>query len=906
ADGASREMVIEELQVLNLIWDAGRGAGLWKGCPPPVPLSMIRPRHSIGTVLADRLEVFRSVREAILRPEVLAYNNFTPKQAAGFLMTTLMVECGVASAALVRAAAYAFNEPILATGAFRYIELGIKSPISGRSATVRVFLSALASMLALRHRQHVVTQICKTPGSLPTSSQVWSSIRDFLQHPVLQIALTPESLATLCLAVQAHYSATLPPFLAAFAKGAIASTSLPESRFREVIGFRPRVADRLGWERALRSEDALGVTPKSIEHDRTLIQAAVCEPASFTQVIASLEELSSGASAQLPATLLLAEWTVHELQAGPAARANRRLTDARKNLARVVPVVLAVCPRLDADILQASHAKDLLRRLNEEVSGSSERTTLARQFERFLSFALSIGEGETLEGVSGRAPSANLCTYAETRMTIELLGSLGGGLVDRELRLAAQNYVRGINLGLRSAEWIWVPTNDAHPGVVSTITVKPHKKRRLKSAASPRVAPTSLLPPDIASDLEAFIRRAWSADTPLFEYLSSRMSGAVIHEYQLSSYITDAMKRVTGDPTIVKHHARHAFANHMMLACMADRIGLRSLRGALGDLGEAIDYADRYRECALGVAGGRRDVLTGISILLGHSTPATSCEHYIHVLDICLYAALREHSHLIDLAALKRASGLPRSTIRPGRVDSVEDLLHAVERANADNELRDDVPRQVYADCDGLAGAKEYEGAFDALKQICDEPTVAVSGAMESMLDRSRTLASTMSAKFGLARAVHEMVEGCVPGRFRPAAVTNAEAARGAVRAANILSRLQRIDPADYRWLLDTFARGAQLTEGRVSVGSFAELQRFSRALANGGLPVCNQLYGRGVERRFNIDRVRPVVRGTGSYWISIGTPPYADQGTRRDHAGARWTWQMAYILVTWHADQRS
>jgi hypothetical protein len=662
-----------------------------------------------------------------------------------------------------------------------------------------------------------------------------------------------------------------------------------------VLGFAPRGTTRLVWPDPAVNELVHGVEHHDVEHALSLLDQALAPEQTLDAVVARLDQIGeSDPENVLSAASAVARWFASVLREPLSQSPARRISVQKTKLNRALPVILKVCPKLDPEGITREQASDVYAQLLHESRRSGERTSLTHTFKKWLNFLLDRAGEEHMSRSGGRPASANLYSWAEARRVLARLSGIGSESMDPELRDASGNYVLGTLLGLRSAEWMGLRTIDAQLLHEPTLSVLAYSGHRLKSAAANRLMPIGVLPPDLEAPLLQYIDKAWiDWATPRHEYLISRADGRRIVEHQLDALVRAALKRECADPTITKHHGRHSAASLLALAMMAHLIDLRAIRAELGDLGEPIDRADEIRALLAGPQAGYRDALTALSVVIGHSWLVTTCESYIHVLDICLFAALRGYAHEADVSLLRIATGLPGSTVRASRAATISDILRMAERRWPTSVHRDDRPFEPPSPEPGLELAQHLESAWHqlgAMKTGVYAENWALAGQRIAALSRVRT------AKRGSTFCPHHLIE-TPSGAQIPAPPVNAEAARGAIRASAMLESLMDQRHPDLTWALTRFASGLQSKEARVTLGGYEEVERFAALLIAGGTAPGELLYGRGNTMAYGLPTRDPLQSDGGSYWISICSVPRDQRSERRDFTGAVWAWTMTHVL---------
>jgi integrase len=128
--------------------------------------------------------------------------------------------------------------------------------------------------------------------------------------------------------------------------------------------------------------------------------------------------------------------------------------------------------------------------------------------------------------------------------------------------------------------------------------------------------------------------------------------------------ITEALRAVTGDRRLYLHHLRHSFGSWTYLRLRApDYPLIETMFGHLPATASAIKASARLRRLLLGSARSPSRVFAyAVARLLGHSSPAISMGHYVHVGDVILAAIVQREIAQVPRPVLVAASGLPQAT----------------------------------------------------------------------------------------------------------------------------------------------------------------------------------------------------------------------------------------------------
>lgn len=182
--------------------------------------------------------------------------------------------------------------------------------------------------------------------------------------------------------------------------------------------------------------------------------------------------------------------------------------------------------------------------------------------------------------------------------------------------------------GLRRSDWIEI---EGHPTVV---LVRPNAHRKLKSLAARRQIPLLF---DLSS-IEILIIQHWlssfnsqllvPSDGPLFTADANLVN--LMDGKRLRNEVVGTLKHVTKNPGTTLHHARHQFANSVLLLLIDSPSVIWP--EISDDTQRTPDRAQSARRLLLGNAEVSRRTLWALAGLMGHAHPSTAVRSYIHVL----------------------------------------------------------------------------------------------------------------------------------------------------------------------------------------------------------------------------------------------------------------------------------
>lgn len=285
--------------------------------------------------------------------------------------------------------------------------------------------------------------------------------------------------------------------------------------------------------------------------------------------------------------------------------------------------------------------------------------------------------------------SANLLTPAEYEACTGLLTPYGnpGVTYGRRRWIAYLALVIGYRGGLRPSEICELRLEDLNFDSMPELAVCRGSR---KSANAKRVIPLGLF---LSRQEYTTLRRWWrqrrtescgNMAAPLLAIDPN--TSDLLSEDEIRAPVQEVMRRVTGDVTLTFKHLRHSFANWVFLMLVADEIPGSLVPGAKVLTHAAFSTRRRMRLRRYffpqgNAAGGRhhpvRPALYQVAQLLGHSGPAVSLRHYIHIMD---YLLGREVYEICPQLSVKQAAVL--LDVSPARVYQIcegrleDGLLH--------------------------------------------------------------------------------------------------------------------------------------------------------------------------------------------------------------------------------------
>jgi integrase len=529
-------------------------------------------------------------------------------------------------------------------------------PVAGSakaSRPVRWYPDALTSTLLIR---------CLNEGSFPADvstpperKAVWARLQAASEH--LQLRPWDDGLNDLLRAARVSTALNVPGFVAAFLADDLESHSLPDA----VVG---RIG---GWELPAKeapSDDAqrpalddsvpirldVSFQPDLPRKSQMVVARDVCKALGENdRVIECLKKiLKKNEGGLWPITHALISWTIWRLEPGCPSGAIK--ASSAETYFRTLALHL-VYEAEDIDLLdlEVDDFETLYERAAERVDTEARRAYFWGRLRDFHDFMFRCGAPDVdlreLDGwvsMGAIRVSANLVTENEFGRFKESLNAETDRDAGTMVFLAGMLAYR---TGLRRRETQMLRIQDIHPGSEPFLLIRPSRLASLKTNSSKRRIPLRpLLPGD---ELEALLTfRARRIDQIGSEagllFADPSAPWTPLPYGRLIDPVTALFAAITGQVGLPFrfHHLRHSFANWIFIALLAmDEPELLARRLPFLDSHLlSVDRLRLLRECFFPRSAGAesfpdRRHLYQVAALMGHLSPTTTCQSYLHLLD---------------------------------------------------------------------------------------------------------------------------------------------------------------------------------------------------------------------------------------------------------------------------------
>lgn len=683
----------------------GSKSGLWAVSLPPFAMELGRPRSPFSPGSVAMLRSARAIEQALLNSFLADGNSRGVDGTAQILCSSILLG-GLQSwkrlmrLAQVRAGYLYYEGDMLWADLPNNHEDQRDVPQMSRMPTERQIVSRwlpdpVSALLLLRR----VSECRATPDArlldiqVPTREALIGRIRLFLAAHGCPISLMPRSMNEMFEIGAMRLLQDSMGVIVAYAKGQVQSASFavePWARVRtglalahQLVPARVAAAPVQGTPpAALASAASSGAAINALSDQmlgRLLKTLGLLSNRQHVRRKKLAKEIQRGAgTGASPQSALgcLLSWCAELIQSRKLklSSVHRYLTAFAKNLVRNAG-------RLE--LAKASEAELIaLYSAVLQATKHSQRSYVSGCIAQFHQYLMRTRDAVDIEfaDVEGFAcdelyVSANLLTPAEYHACAGLLRPSGNpdAALGRRRWIAYLALVIGYWGGLRPSEICELRLEDVNFGHMLELMVC---RRSRKSANAKRAIPLGLF---LSKQERAALHRWWSQrrtesrgnpDMPLLAIDPDTRDP--LPEDVIRLPVQEVMRRLTGDDALTFKHLRHAFANWLLLALVADEIPGSLDSGVNAFMHPAFSTRQRMRLKHYlfpqgNAAGGRhhpvRPAVYQVAQLLGHSGPAVSLMHYIHVMD---YLLGREVYNTCPQLTVKQAAVL--LDVTPARV----------------------------------------------------------------------------------------------------------------------------------------------------------------------------------------------------------------------------------------------
>ena len=636
----------------------------------PIPIILPAPRNRLDHVThrdgMARLEALEDGMDALCAAGI---DDLSDIQLLGLSCISAARHCGVLNLHEQRALARSMDAPIIGTGQWWHVDLQLTSGRNEQLELRRVFLSPYAAAVRIACVQRLQSSKTRNPKLLGKKNDsqlnrlMNASVRAFARRVGLSRKDVPGELSEVMSWQAARLRVTGMPLLEAYATRSIISHSVPLNVFRRWEGLAPIATDQAeriqaGGEENNDDDEAESSKSASGPHQQLLdrVRRIFRSHDQFDDRHKAFEALRIESGGYLPPSLSCLIEFGQSIASGSVRGCKRQKgVSISMMLYKLGPAWLDATDALELNALNQGDIESICQDILDQNQSPTKRARINRPLRQFLEFLEDAGYLTGLDlpeiphALGLQAVSANVATPREAEFAAKFMLEQSGFASMEERKAAAAMVQVASRCGLRRNEILHVKSGDLHH---DTLLVRPNAHRELKSTGSQRLVPLALAPTEAR---DRFARYCDAADpgTPIVS--AALGTTEAIYEWRFFPIMNAALKQAINDPGFRFHHLRHGTATWLLVSLLAEDLNLQRFADRAEWLADAIKTTRRDKMLITGNSGPSRKALTGTSLLLGHSSPKVSIEHYTHCLDLLLHAQC-DTSHIHMNAA--KISGL--------------------------------------------------------------------------------------------------------------------------------------------------------------------------------------------------------------------------------------------------------
>lgn len=535
----------------------------------------------------------------------------------------------------------ASDQPIVAIGNSRLVELKVSNDRSTTKIRRTVLLSPYVSTLILVDRQYIQLRL-KEILAQPKNQQriAWQKcFTIYLKYIGLKSTL---SLAQWLKALQQNVMLNSTPLIAGYISGQVLTEDLSINELLRLSEYQkltsdldskePEIEIEIGDEQ-LHLSDLLAMIEKLKHESRSSIW---------------LKQLANNHTNHHSVYLLtcFVQWLILRCDAENLSLQNRNMIHL--HLAIVSAGILGFSEDLTADCYIDEDVFQKWMELTQEYF--PHRKHLAA-WNRFREFLIQLNDERiTLHKRTAHQVSAKVFSRNEVQQIIQILQSVESGVNDAALRQEIQRHFRlSAAMGVRRSETLHLRPLDIDEDM---LRIRPYGEHQLKTLGSERVVPMNLLSQTIQKGLDHIVNN--QKDSILMSDVNSE-------QRHFFNQISQILKEVTGDVDLSLHHLRHTFASAYTLKCLQTVVDFKALTIELPWL-QTWMPSNEQLNTLVGNEGQVGQGIKAISRVLGHLHESTTLKHYVHILFLATYAySMQQQQPHLHTAFFKRT--MSRSTL---------------------------------------------------------------------------------------------------------------------------------------------------------------------------------------------------------------------------------------------------
>lgn len=528
----------------------------------------------------------------------------------------------------------ASDQPIVAMGYSRLIELAVNNDRSVTKIRRTVLLSPYVSTLILVDRQYLQPRLKEILAkSKDLQRKDWQKcFNTYLKQIGLESNL---SLAQWLKALQQNVMLNSTPLIAGYISGQILTEDLS---INELL----RLSE---YEKLTKNLDSTEVEGKIEIDDEQLhlsyILGMIQQLKGESRSSIWLKHLTNNKTNHYSDNLLrcFVQWLILRCDAEELTLKNRNMIHLY--LAIVSAGILGFSEDLTKD---SQIDEDVFQKWMELTQELFPHRKHLAAWNRFRDFLIQLNDDRIkLHKRRVHQASAKVFSKKEVQQIVQILQSVESGVNDAASRLEIQRHFRlSAAMGVRRSETLHLRPLDIDEDM---LRIRPYGEHQLKTLGSERVVPMNLLSQAIQKGLDDIYKNRKH---------SILISDENSEHRPFFNEISQILKKVTGDVDLSLHHLRHTFASAYTLKCLQTAMDFKALTIELPWLHNWMPSNEQFNTL-VGNEGQVGQGIKAISRVLGHLHESTTLKHYIHILFLATYAySMQQQQPNLHTAFFKR------------------------------------------------------------------------------------------------------------------------------------------------------------------------------------------------------------------------------------------------------------
>jgi len=511
----------------------------------------------------------------------------------------------------------ASDQPIVAMGNSRLVELTVNNDRSVTKIRRTVMLSPYVSTLILVDRQYLQPRL-KEILAQPRNQQrtAWQKcFNTYLKQIGVKSTL---SLAQWLKALQQNVMLNSTPLIAGYISGQVLTEDLSINELLRLFEYEKLTTNLDSTE----PESEIEIDDEQLHLSDILAMIQQLKGESRSSIW--LKQLANNETNHYSVNLLtcFVRWLILRCDAEELSLQNRNMIHL--HLAIVSAGILGFSEDLTKD---SQIDEDVFQKWMELTQEHFPHRKHLAAWNRFRDFLIQLNDNRIkLHKRTAHQASAKVFSKNEVRQIVQILQSVESGVNDAALR-SETLHLRPLDID------------------EDMLRIRPYGEHQLKTLGSERVVPMNLLSQTIQKGLDDIYKN--KKDSIL-------MSDENSEHRPFFAQISQILKKVTGDVDLSLHHLRHTFASTYTLKCLQTVVDFKALTIELPWLQNWMPSNEQFNTL-VGNEGQVGQGIKAISRVLGHLHESTTLKHYVHILFLATYAySMQQQQPNLHTAFFKR------------------------------------------------------------------------------------------------------------------------------------------------------------------------------------------------------------------------------------------------------------